>query len=125
MCHGHCIEVMDRTFGDIAKENFAFCEFNIQFAEDFWQTFPVVLGKSRYDMKEACVRSCYLFPAFKVIHLTESMRLTALRQDPAGDQKALEFPELLIEVGKQRVPGRPVDKSPLPCSTMVRSPVMN
>lgn len=49
--------------------------------------------------------------------LTKDMRLTVLLQDLEVNLEGLEFPELLLQLRKLRVPGNNMGKIPLPLYT--------
>ncbi len=51
----------------------------------------------------ACVKSSALYAGFRILRLTENMRLSSLRNDPNVTETALQFPNYLLRLGVGRL----------------------
>ena len=98
MCHRYCVEAVERSLRDITMRRELFGGKCVLFSGDFRQILPVIQGGSRAQIVHACIRSSALFSRFRVLRLTENMRLRTLRADPLASASALEFPEYLLQL---------------------------
>ncbi len=77
------------------------------FSGDFRQILPVIPGSSRVQIVHGCVKSAALYAGFRILGLTENMRLSSLRNGPNVTQTDLQFPNYLLRpeksVWKQRM----------------------
>ncbi len=73
------------------------------FSGDFRQILPVIPGGSRAQIVHACVKSSALYAGFRILRLTENMRLSSLRNDPNATEAALQFPNQLLRLGEGRL----------------------
>ncbi len=103
MCHRYCVEAVDRSFRDITRRNLPFGGKCVLFSGDFRQILPVILGASRAQIVHACVKYSALYAGFRILHLTENMRLSSLRNDPNATETALQFPNYLLGLGEGRL----------------------
>ncbi len=103
MCHRYCIEAVDRSLRDIARRNVPFGGKCVLFSADFLQILPVIPEGSRTQIVHGCVKSSALHAGFRVLRLTENMRLSSLRNDPKASETALLFPSCLLRLGEGRL----------------------
>ena len=77
MQHKYCFEAVNRTLNDIchASNNNLFGYIPIVFGGDFAQILPVVPRGNRAAIVRACIQQSFLWPSFKLLHLTEKMRV--------------------------------------------------
>ncbi len=73
------------------------------FSGDFRQILPVIPGGSRAQIVHACVKFSALHAGFRILRLTENMRLSSLRNDPNATETALQFPNYLLRLGEGRL----------------------
>ncbi len=103
MCHRYCVEAVDRTLRDITRRNLPFGGKCVLFSGDFRQILPVIPGGSRAQILHACVKSSALYAGFRILRLTENMRLSSLRNDPNATETALQFPNYLLLLSEKGV----------------------
>ena len=77
MQHKYCFEAVNRTLNDIchASDNDLFGNIPIVFGGDFAQILPVVPRGNRAAIVRACIQQSFLWPRFKLLYLTENMRV--------------------------------------------------
>ncbi len=103
MCHRYCVEAVDRSSRDITRRNLPFRGKCVLFSGDFRQFLPVIPGGSRAQIVHASVESSALYAGFRIVRLTENMRLSSLRNDPGATETALQFPNYLLRLGEGRL----------------------
>ncbi len=103
MCHRYCIEAVDRSLRDNTRRNVPFGGKCVLFSGDFRQTLPVIPGGSRAQIVHGCVKSSALYVDFRILLLTENMRLLSLRNDPHTSETAVQFPSYLLRLGEGRL----------------------
>ncbi len=101
MCVRYCIESVDRTLRQIMREpKLLFGGKFVLLSGDCGQILPVVPKASRRMIAHMCLKSSIVFSELKVLHLTENMRLKALKDYPRAEPAALEYPEFFLRVGE-------------------------
>ncbi len=73
------------------------------FSGDFRQILPVIPGGLRAHFLHAFVKSSALYERFRILRLTEKMRLSSLRNDPNATDTALQFPKYLLRLEEGRL----------------------
>ncbi len=73
------------------------------FSGDFRQILPVIPGGSRSQIVHACVKSSALYAGFRILRLTENMRLSSLWNDPNTTETALQFQNYLLRLRERRL----------------------
>ncbi len=71
------------------------------FSGNFRQFPPVMSGGSRDQVPHGFVRYSALYAGFRILRLTENMRLSSMLNDP--NEKALEFQSYLFRLLKVRL----------------------
>ena len=94
MLHRYQLEAMDRTLRDILEDNRPFGGKIVVLARDFRQCLPVVPGASRAGTVDTCINRSVLWQNFKILHLTENMRVRA-----SGDVALENFDKWLLSLG--------------------------
>ncbi len=100
MCHKYCIEAVNRSLRDIARRKIQFGGKCVLFSGDFRQNIPVIPERSRAQIVHGCVKSSALSANFRILHLTEKLRLSSLLNDPHASETALRFPSYLLRFGE-------------------------
>ncbi len=103
MCHRYCVEAVDSSLRDITRRNLPFGGKCVLFSGDFRQILPVIPGGSKAQIVHACVKFSALYAGFRILLLTENMRLSSLRNDPNAAETALQFPNYLLRLGEGRL----------------------
>ena len=77
MQYKYCFEAVNRTLNDIchASDNDLYGNIPIVFGGDFAQILPVVPRGNRAAIVRACIQQSFLWPNFKLLHLTQNMRV--------------------------------------------------
>jgi hypothetical protein len=75
MSHKFQLEALDRTLRDITDTNLPFGGKVIVLSGDFRQCLPVIPGATRAEIVDASLKRSYLWKFFKVMKLTENMRV--------------------------------------------------
>ncbi len=101
MSHRYCVEAVDRSLRDIARRNLPFGGKCVLFSGDFRLILPVIPGGSRAQIVHASVKSSALYAGFRILGLTENMRLSSLRNDRNATETALQFPNYLLRLGER------------------------
>ena len=75
MQHKYCFEAVNLTLNDIcnASDNYLLGNIPIVFGGDFAQILPVVPRGNRAAIVRPCIQQSFLWPRFKLLHLTENM----------------------------------------------------
>ena len=103
MCARYCIEAVDRTLREIMRTNgVLFGGKCVLLSGDCRQILPVVPKASRGMIVHMSLKSSFIFQELRVMHLTENMRLQALKEDPNADHEALQYPDYLLRIGEGR-----------------------
>ena len=76
MTNKYCFEALDKTLQDL-RNNFdqPFGGMTIVLGGDFRQILPVIPTGTKEDIINATINNSYLWPYFKILKLTENMRL--------------------------------------------------
>ena len=76
MTNKHCFEALDKTLQDL-RNNFEqpFGGMTIVLGGDFQQILPIIPTGTKEDIINATINNSYLLPYFKILKLTENMRL--------------------------------------------------
>ena len=78
MLHEFYLKALDVTLRDLMmKPNLPFGGKPLVLAGDFRQCLPVVRGANRGQLVKACINQSHLWPQFKVLSLTQNMRVMA------------------------------------------------
>ena len=86
MLHWFQMEALDRTLRDLMDTpDTPFGGMIIVMAGDFRQCLPVVPGSNRAQISKICINQSHLWQHFKVLSLTEIMRVRA-----SGDPRPLD-----------------------------------
>ena len=88
------LEALDRTLRDVMEDESPFGGKTIVLSGDFRQCLPVVPGASRAGIVDKCLNRSVLWHHFKVLQLTENMRVRA-----SGDVRLEEFDKWLLSLG--------------------------
>lgn len=75
MSNKAAIEAVDRTLQDITGKSSFMGGITVLFSGDFRQTLPVIAKGNRADEVRACLKSSYIWPHVKRLHLTTNMRV--------------------------------------------------
>jgi ATP-dependent exoDNAse (exonuclease V) alpha subunit len=111
------LEALDRSLRDLMNiPNQPFGGKIIILAGDFRQCLPVVPGASRAGTVSHCINKSNLWPLFKVLQLTENMRVRA-----SGDATLEAFDEWTLSIGN----GAPLNGSVLIPDNMIVEIVPN
>ena len=95
MIHRFHLEALDRTLRDLTgKPDTPFGGKVVVLSGDFRQILPVVPGASRAGLVDACVNRSHLWQHFRVLHLTENIRVSA-----SGDPKLEAFDQWTLSLG--------------------------
>ncbi len=103
MRHRYCVEAVDRSLRVIARRNLPFGGKCALFSGDFRQILVVLPGFSRAQIVHVCVKSSALYAGFRILRLSEDMRISSLRNDPNATDKALQFPNYPVRLGDKRL----------------------
>ena len=124
MCVRYCIEAVDRTLRAIVNDPaLLFGGKCVLLSGDCRQILSVVPKESRGMILHMCLKSSWIFSELRVLHLTENMRLKALKEDPNAELAALEYSEYLLRIGEGRQDRDQNNCIHLPVSvTVVQSP---
>ncbi len=124
MCGRHCIEAVDHTIKAIIRNTaLLFGGKCVLLGGDCRQILPVVPKASRGMIVHMCLKSSFIFSELRVLHLTENMRLKALKNDTNAKLAGLEYPEYLLRIGEGRQKKDENNCIDLPISvTVVQSP---
>lgn len=99
MAHKGAFEAVSRTLQDIRSNKSVMGGVTVLLAGDFRQTLPVIPRGTRADEIKACLKSSYLWNVTRKLSLSKNMRVH-LR----GDNTAVEFSEILLEIGNGNYP---------------------
>ncbi|CAL1408060.1 unnamed protein product [Linum trigynum] len=105
MSHKHCVEAVDKSLRDILRPRFQNSEtkpfggLTMVFGGDFRQTLPIVPKGSRSDIVNSSIKRSYLWRYFKVITLTQNMRLARANCSPEEAEEINDFNIWLLHVG--------------------------
>ena len=88
------LEALDRTLRDVMEDECPFGGKTIVLSGDFRQCLPVVPGASWAGIVDKCLNRSVLWHHFKVLRLTENMRVHA-----SGDLRLEEFDKWLLSLG--------------------------
>ena len=95
MLNGYQLEALDRTLRDLMrKPDRPFGDKIIILAGDFRQCLPVISGANRAGIVNRCVNQSILWDGFKVLKLTQNMRVHA-----SGDAHLEAFDKWTLEIG--------------------------
>ena len=95
MLDKHLLEAFDRTLRDLMNEpSLPFGGKIVILAGDFRQCLPVVPKSNRPGIISHVVSSSHLWPFFRVLHLTENMRVRS-----SGDKRLEAFDSWSLSVG--------------------------
>ncbi|XP_071689999.1 uncharacterized protein [Rutidosis leptorrhynchoides] len=113
MNNRQCFETLDRTLKDILDNNSSlFGGKSVILGGDFRQTLPVKKKGSKLDIIDASIISSYLWEHFKVITLTENLRLMQ-KNLPEEEKKEVEsFSSWLLKIGNGTI-GVPDNEDPI------------
>ena len=76
MQHKFCFEAVHRSLCDVfSTDSVLFGGVPTLFGGDFAQILPVVRRGNRAEVVNACLQKSFLWPAFRVLHLRENMRV--------------------------------------------------
>jgi ATP-dependent DNA helicase PIF1 len=75
MSHRFQLEALDRTLRDITDKDAPFGGKIMLLSGDFRQCLPVIPGASRAEVVDAALNRSYLWQYFKVMKLSENMRV--------------------------------------------------
>ncbi len=103
MAHKYSKEAVHRMLQDITKSSPLFGGKTILFIECFRQILPVIKDESRSKIVQACIKASELFAQFRILRLSENMRLEQLGRDPHADPTTLEYPDFLLRLGEGRL----------------------
>ena len=99
MLHRYQLEAMDRTLRDVLDDERPFAGKVLVLTGDFRQTLTVVPGASRAGVVDSCINRSYLWSLFKVMTLTENMRVKA-----SGDLELQKFDDWVLSLGDGTAP---------------------
>ena len=89
------LEALDRTLRDLMRpNNQPFGGKILLLAGDFRQCLPVVPGASRAGIVSHCINQSHLWSNFKILQLTENMRIRA-----SGDPVLEDFDQWTLSIG--------------------------
>ena len=95
MLNGYQLEALDRTLRDLMrKPDRPFGDKIIILAGDFRQCLPVISGATRAGIVNRCVNQSILWSAFKILKLTQNMRVHA-----SGDAHLEAFDKWTLDIG--------------------------
>ena len=69
----------------------------------FRQIFPVIKEGSISEIVNAYMQTSGVFSQFRILRLSENMRLEQLRNDPQAHSSTLQSPDFLLRVGEGRL----------------------
>ena len=94
MSHKHQLEALDRTLRDIMDIDKPFGGKVVVLSGDFRQCLPVIPGATRAEVVDASMKRSYLWKFFKVMKLTENMRVK-MSMDPEAEK----FDKFTLDLG--------------------------
>lgn len=98
MANKKAIEAVDKTLQDLRNDQNRMGGITFLFSGDFRQTLPVINRGTRADEVNASLKRSYLWNDVKKLSLTINMRV---RQE--GDPSALQFSNLLLDIGEGNI----------------------
>ena len=98
MGHKYQLEALDRSLRDITGSEKPFGDKSIVLSGDFRQCLAVIPHANRAEVVDACLNRSYLWQHFKVMQLTENMRVML-----SGDPEALAFDEFTLKLGNGNI----------------------
>ncbi|GJW60798.1 DNA helicase [Tanacetum coccineum] len=107
-----CFKTLYRTLRDILNQpDHLFGGKTVMLVGDFRQTLPVKRGASRNETIRSSIAHSYLWPHFKIYHLTKNMRLNNQSLSEIDKHKTAMFAQWLLDVGNGQI-GIPDDSDP-------------
>ncbi|GJZ46103.1 DNA helicase [Tanacetum coccineum] len=99
-----CFETLGRTLRDILDQpNYLFGGKTVMLGGDFRQTLPVKRGASRNEIIRSSIANSYLWPHFKIHHLTENMLLDNENLSEINRHRTAVFAEWLLDIGNGKI----------------------
>ncbi|XP_076902905.1 uncharacterized protein LOC143557803 [Bidens hawaiensis] len=110
MIHKHAFEALDRTLNDVMNGDSCnsfeafFRGKVVVFGGDFWQNLAVVTNGTRSECVNACINSSYIWSKWKVLKLSQNMRLKVGCRS-SDVENIREFSDWLLDIGQGNVGG--------------------
>ena len=100
MTNKYCFEALDKTLQDL-RNNFEqpFGGMTIVLGGDFRQILPVIPTGTKEDIINATINNSYLWPYFKILKLTENMRLKQYNRTEEEKNEIVTFSKWILNVG--------------------------
>ena len=100
MTNKYCFEALDKTLQDL-RNNFEqpFGGMTIVLGGDFQQILPVIPTGTKKDIINATINNSYLWPYFKILKLTENMRLKRYNHREEEKNEIVTFSKWILNVG--------------------------
>ncbi|KAM0832093.1 hypothetical protein ACQ4PT_065114 [Festuca glaucescens] len=105
MANKICFEALDRTLRDILRhknENSSkkpFGGMTVVLGGDFRQILPVLPKGKRHNIVGASIKRSYLWQHFKILKLTENMRLTSMTDSEREKRQVKDFANWILNIG--------------------------
>jgi hypothetical protein len=105
MANKICFEALDRTLRDILRnknENSSkkpFGGMTVVLGGDFRQILPVLPKGKRHNIVGASIKRSYLWQHFKILKLTENMRLISMTDSETEKRQVKDFANWILNIG--------------------------
>jgi hypothetical protein len=106
MMHKHCFSALDRTLRDLCGVDKLFGGKVVVIGGDFRQCLPVVRHGQAAECVDACLKRWNKWSCFRVLKLTENVRVRNAMQNGSGVHVAAlrEYAEWLLDMGDGKLP---------------------